>query len=136
MKRMRVQNIILVSILLFSCGFWGCSRKSEANLIVPRYTDTGGTIQAGVNETFMIVLPANPTTGYRWVLEEPVKNTVVQLFSSSYWEPMPPVPGKGGEDRRTFRGTGTGSTAIKLIYIRPWEPKKVEKRVTYEVTVQ
>jgi len=131
-----VRKITVLTVLLFLGLLWGCASKTEANMIVPKYTDSGGTIETQVDSRFMLVLPSNPTTGYSWQLAEPVKATIVRLYSSSYWEPMPPVPGKGGEERWTFQGTGKGQTTIKLIYVRPWEPKDISKRADYTVIVR
>jgi len=134
-----IREIVRVGLVIPFLGICiflgGCSTKSDANMTVPRYTEPG-TIVTRVDEQFMIALPANRTTGYSWQLAEPLNDTVVRLMSDSYWVPMAPRPGEGGEQRLTFRGMGAGQATIKLVYVRPWEPTRVEKRADFTVSVK
>ena len=51
--------ILLAVAILAICMVAGCGG-------VRTYTDSGQTIDVGVNQEFIIALESNPTTGYGW----------------------------------------------------------------------
>ncbi|MBA7564429.1 hypothetical protein ES708_06092 [subsurface metagenome] len=57
--------LILVTVaVIATCLVGGCVEE------VKTYTDSGQTIDIGVNQEFVIALGANPTTGYDWEVGE------------------------------------------------------------------
>jgi len=77
-------------------------------------------IEAEVGQEFAITLQANPTTGYRWQLAEPLDD-VLELVNSEYKGPETELVGAGGEEVWTFRGVCQGEAIVTLHYVRPWE---------------
>ncbi len=77
-------------------------------------------IEAEVGQEFAITLQANPTTGHRWQLAEPLDD-VLELVNSEYKGPETELVGAGGEEVWTFRGVCQGEAIVTLHYVRPWE---------------
>ena len=77
-------------------------------------------IVAHVESFFTITVPANRTTGYDWVLEDPLNAAVVRLRSKAY-VPSSGLPGAPGLETWTFSTYGRGRALISLKYVRPWE---------------
>ena len=77
-------------------------------------------IVAHVESFFTITVPANRTTGYDWVLEDPV-NPAVLRFRSKIYVRSNGLPGAPGLETWTFSTYGRGHALIALKYVRPWE---------------
>ena len=72
--------LILVTVAVIAiCLLGGCVRE------VKTYTDSGQTIDIGVNQEFVIALGSNPTTGYDWEvsLDEAMLVLVESIISDS-----------------------------------------------------
>ena len=89
---------------------------------VKTYTDSGQTIDIGVNQEFFIALGANPTTGYDW--EVSLDETILELVEKTYKlaeEAEHEIVGAGGVDYFRFKALKKGETEITMVYKRPWE---------------
>ena len=85
-------------------------------------------------QTFTLVLPANPTTGYEWSLTQ----TPPLLDAQSEYVPDPAAAGlAGGGGAETFLLTANkaGETALVFTYARPWESSDSDITLTYNVKV-
>lgn len=75
-------------------------------------------------QTFDVMLPANPTTGYQWAIKQYDK-TLFKLTDSQYITPKSKLIGAGGQMRFRFscvRGAMyPGSTTMQFRYSRSWE---------------
>jgi inhibitor of cysteine peptidase len=71
-----------------------------------------------VGDELALVLPENPTTGFRWEL---VSDGVpaCRLEGDEYRSPSG-LPGAGGTHQWRFRATQAGIGTIELRYRRPW----------------
>lgn len=78
-------------------------------------------IAARAGDEFVVTLPSNATTGYKWQLSGKPNSKVVTLVKSVYNAPAQAMPGKGGTEAWTFKAVGKGSTSFTLAYVRPWE---------------
>jgi inhibitor of cysteine peptidase len=120
MKRVLV---ILAMVLLTAPLLTGCG----AGKAVPTFTDSTQTINAKLNQEFIIALEANPTTGYDW---QPVFDSVfISQVKKDYQQDDnngQPLMGQGGTDYFTFKAIKTGEAKITLTYFRPWETPKTE----------
>lgn len=88
------------------------------------------------SEVFVVVLPANPTTGYQWTVTAYDKK-LFKMTNSRYIAPQTKLIGAGGKMTFTFeRLKGQSypqSTAMTFTYARSWEPKSA---MLQPVTVQ
>ena len=97
---------------------------------VKTYTDSGQTINIGVNQEFMIALDSNPTTGYSW--QESYDDSLLQLVGKSYEmgkAAKQGAVGAGGVEYFRFKALKTGKTEITLVYKRPWEEERLYEKV-------
>ena len=126
MKRL----LILVAVVAI-CMLAGCVGE------VKTYTDSGQTINIGVNQEFVIALGSNPTTGYMW--QESYDENMLELVEKTYElgkEAKEGMVGAGGVEYFRFKTLKTGETEITLVYKRPWEeptPEDVTKVFTVNI---
>jgi len=115
--------VLITMVLIATCLLAGCVR-------VETYTDSGQTIDIGVNQEFVIALGSNPTTGYDW--EVSLDETMLELVEKTYKLPEEAeheVVGAGGVDYFRFKALKAGETEITLVYKRTWEEEWVEQKI-------
>jgi predicted secreted protein/membrane-bound inhibitor of C-type lysozyme len=83
-------------------------------------TDNGSKISVSEGEAISLALTGNPTTGYLWELVS-VDRDVLAAGAEPVFTADSSLTGSGGKFKFRFTPLKTGSTAIKLIYHRPWE---------------
>ncbi len=86
-----------------------------------------------VNESFVITLKSNPTTGYRW--EADFDEEFLSLDKSEYIPDLPERIGSGGIETFTFTGLKIGTTGITMNYKRSWEEESIKTEV-FKVTIE
>ena len=122
--------LILVAVVAISLTA-GCIGE------VKTYTDSGQTIDIGVNQEFVIALGSNPTTGYGW--QESYDENMLELVEKTYKlgkEAEQGMVGAGGVEYFRLKPLKTGKTEITLVYKRPWEeptPQDVTKVFTINI---
>src|SRR5262249_45985894 len=82
--------------------------------------DNGKTIEICVDDTLVIRLDENPTTGYQWAMEEP-NEEVVALQSADYLRSRSAGVGGGGQRVWTLTAKKTGVVILRLKLWRAWE---------------
>ncbi len=126
MKRL----LILVAVVAI-CLLTGCVGE------IKTYTDSGQTVDIGVNQEFVIALGSNPTTGYSW--QESYDENILELAEKTYKpgeEAKQGLVGAGGVEYFRFKALKTGEAEITLVYKRPWEeptPQDVTKVFTVNI---
>ena len=97
-------------------------------------SDNGKTIPICVDDTVVIRLDENPTTGYQWAIEER-DEAEVALQSADYTRSRSAGVGGGGQRIWTFRAKRTGVVTLQLKLWRAWEgdPSIVER---FTITLQ
>ena len=99
--------------------------------------DNGKTVSILRFRTIRLSLSSNPTTGSSWQLISPEDRRVLRLYYTKYRPSGTKLAGAGGIEERKFRAMAPGSTAVKLIYIRPWERVKLPaKSFAVEIRVR
>ena len=94
-------------------------------------TDNGKQVTLSVGQVLAIRLPENPTTGYRWAVDEPSlpnKHTnVITLESANF--AMELTAGVGGSGVRTFmfKVVQTGITQLHLKLWHRWEQDIIDR---------
>jgi predicted secreted protein len=107
---------LLIPLLLSGCGFF----RSSADHTI------------GVSQPLSIVLPANFSTGYRWVLDPPLQTA--HLLDESYSSPS--LPGAPGKQTLCVVFPREGRFNLKFAYRRLWEPATVPAAQTTNFVVQ
>jgi len=85
------------------------------------FTNPFDLIRARVGETFVIVLDANPTTGYSWSVVDSGPARIVNV-GSAFLRPETGRVGAGGKQILLFRATSPGAAALTLRYVRAFDP--------------
>ena len=94
-------------------------------------TDAGRSRAAAPGDTVVVALDETPTSGYRWVVDafEPA----VLAVAGDEFTPSSSALGGGGAHRFRFDVVGAGSSRLRLILHRPWDPGSIVD--TFETTV-
>jgi inhibitor of cysteine peptidase len=131
----------LIAILLLS----GCATLSPTPTLPPTAetsntllepTDPTQLVTVKAGETFELVVPSNPSTGYHWNIVPELDENIVQFVEQNYMGEQPVMPGSGGVDVWTFRAVNVGETTIVLGYYPPSNPNEPEEVVTFSVHVE
>lgn len=70
-------------------------RRLEVPQLTLTHADKGKSFEARQNDVIILRLPENPTTGYRWALEE-MDEEILKLKDSDF--ALSPDSGIGGEE--------------------------------------
>ena len=95
--------------------------------------DVGHRIELSRDRPLDISLASNPTTGYRWEVEE-LDEKVLRQVGKAEFEPRSRLVGAPGVETLHFQAVGTGQTAVRLVYRRSWE-EDAEPLDTYSVGI-
>ena len=95
--------------------------------------DNNKSAQLVVGQRIQIRLPANPTTGYSWLLQSFPGCLVLVNFS--YAPGGKSVPGAGGTQAVEFLATSAGEGELKIGYRRPWEKSDIPAAKTFSLKV-
>lgn len=116
-------KVFLVAVLAICImGQLGC-------LYTP-FEPTTGSVKVKnikVNESFVITLKSNPTTGYSWNAD--FDENFLSLVLQEYVPDNENLVGSGGVEKFTFTGLEAGTTAITMNYKRPWEEESIETQI-------
>jgi len=96
-------------------------------------SDNGSAIELMVGQIFELELRENPTTGYRWEIEE--MGSELRKLPKEKYLPDSKAVGSGGRRTMEFEALKTGVTKVRLVERRPWETdvppvQKFEVRVS------
>lgn len=152
---MKIASIIAVALfgvgLVLGLGCGGDSGQATGPTPTPTHTptgqevwvteeDSGGTVTIGMEDSLIVALDSNPTTGFSWTLVSISNTSVVTNVSSEYIpDPTPtgePMVGSGGEEIWTFAPQAAGTSTIEMMYSRPWESVEPAARFNITVTVE
>ncbi|CAD5109128.1 protease inhibitor I42 family protein [Zestomonas carbonaria] len=91
-----------------------------------------------VGQTLTLSLPSNPTTGFRWQLQDAAPSVLHSLGPEVYSTPEDAgVVGGAGESIWRFQARTPGEGRLLLVYLRPWETDVAPaKRVECQVSVK
>lgn len=82
--------------------------------------ESGRSVTVPVGEVVSITLDGNPTTGYAWELTE-VDRAVLAPDPEPVYVADSALSGAGGKYTFRLQARAAGSTAVQLLYRRPWE---------------
>ena len=115
----------LVLLALAACGSGSEVKLDEG--------DDGSQVELTGGQTLEISLEGNPTTGYTWETAE-VDQNVLRQVGEPQFEADSDAVGSGGEQTLRFETVTSGSTTLKLVYVRPWE-EGIPPQETFSVQV-
>ena len=142
MKRILV--LPAIALLLTGCAAFSSTPTPTATLpptaetpsTLPEPTDHTQLITVKAGETFDLVVPANPSTGYHWQIIPELDEAIVQFVGQTYTAEQPVMPGSGGVDVWTFRAVNPGDTTVVLGYYAPDNETDPDEVVTFSLHVE
>jgi len=85
-------------------------------------SDNGGAVELSAGDELQVMLKANATAGYKWVLRE--SNPAVLRPDSGDFVSATGAIGSEGTETLNFKAIGAGRSLLKLSLIRPFEAGK------------
>ena len=137
----RISVLLIATIFLTSCATSSFTPTptlpptAETPNPLPEPTDHTQLIAVTASETFDLVLPSNPSTGYHWEIVPELDENLVEFVAQDYIAEEPIMPGSGGVDVWTFRALNAGDTTIVLGYYPPDNDTDPDETVTFSIHV-
>ena len=139
-ERLRVNRLLTAwaAGALLACGVSGCqsltaSQGGEVAAVAGRAT----SIRAG--EFLSVRLPANPSTGFAWVLRPWDEAVLTPSVPFNAVEPGPRGDGQVGTPGETvwrFSAGTAGAVTLTFDYRQPWSDAAAAQTATFPVTVR
>ncbi len=100
----------------------GCASQSKQNLTVEKQTACPLKMHNGQN--LILTLPSNPTTGYRWAIQDSAGGVLHALGPEVYRNPEDAgVVGAAGVSTWRFQAFAPGNGRLRLTSQQPWAPE-------------
>jgi inhibitor of cysteine peptidase len=94
---------------------------------------SGQTATVAPGDRLELRLDENPTTGFRWYIENDESGVLV-LENDAFTHPQDGVSGAGGTRDLVFKVAKQGQTRLRASYRRSWEAQKPPQQ-TFELAV-
>ena len=129
MKKL-IKVFVLISLLL--AALTACGSANEVKLDAG---DNGSQVELNTDQTLVISLDGNPTTGYTWEVAELDKGVLVQVGETEF-EPDSDAVGAGGMQVLRFEVVNSGQTDLELVYHRSWEDEDPADTFSVQMVVR
>jgi inhibitor of cysteine peptidase len=97
-------------------------------------SDGGRVLQATVGTRITIVLPENPTTGYRWSQPD-IAGPGLQLVEHTFRPPAVGPSGAGSQRRIVLLCAAQGDGVLSSQLVRSWQAGTPLRRFSVTITV-
>jgi inhibitor of cysteine peptidase len=100
--------------------------------------DDGGSFEIRAGGTITLALPANPSTGYAWEMDEadPETSLLEQLGEPSFVSDNPDDTGAAGTITYTLRAADPGEMVVRFVYLAPDATGEPGKTFEIHLTVR
>jgi inhibitor of cysteine peptidase len=99
-----------------------CATPSKQNVTVEKQSECPAKLNNGQN--LILILPSNPTTGYRWAIQDSAGGVLRALSPEVYSNPEDAgIVGSAGISTWRFQSFATGTGRLRLTYSQPWAPE-------------
>lgn len=109
--------VALVAVGLIALTQTGTTSSATATLGL---SEAGSTVTLEMGGELTVTLPANPSTGYGWVVTA-INPAVLTQIGEPEFSAESDLVGAGGTMTLHFEGTAVGQDSLQLDYLRPWE---------------
>ncbi|MCO7572050.1 protease inhibitor I42 family protein [Pseudomonas protegens] len=111
--------LALFSLALLSA----CASQPKQNVSVDNQNQCPLHLHNG--QTLTLTLPSNPTTGYRWAIQDSAGGILRKVSPEVYSNPEDTgLVGSGGQSTWRFQAFATGQGRLLLTYQQPWAPEE------------
>ena len=81
-------------------------------------------VQLKTGQNLILTLPSNPTTGYRWSIQDSAGGVLRSLSPEVYSNPEDAgLVGSAGQSTWRFQTFAAGNGRLRLTYSQPWAPE-------------
>ena len=129
---MSAQKVQLFVCLIICAALAACGTPGT-NPVALTQKDAGTTVHVKQGSIVNIQLEGNPSTGYTWEVA-PGGGGVLEQQGEPTFKADSTVLGSGGMVTLQFKAAQAGTSNLKLIYHRPFEPN-VAPLHTFQVTI-
>lgn len=99
-----------------------CAQQPRHNVDMQDQEDC--PVQLQVGQTLTLSLPSNPTTGYRWLVQNPASDILRVLGPEVYSQPEEAgLVGSAGISTWRLLTKAPGEGHLVLVYQQPWAPQ-------------
>lgn len=99
-----------------------CTTQPKQNLTVEKQSVCPAKLHNG--QTLILSLPSNPTTGYRWAIQDSAGGVLRALGPEVYSNPEDAgVVGAAGVSTWRFQAFTNGTGRLRLTSQQPWAPE-------------
>ncbi|MEB0044969.1 MULTISPECIES: protease inhibitor I42 family protein [unclassified Pseudomonas] len=99
-----------------------CATQPKQNVTVEKQSECPAQLNSGQN--LIVSLPSNPTTGYRWSIQDSAGGVLRALSPEVYRNPEDSgIVGSAGISTWRFQAFAAGAGRLRLTYSQPWEPE-------------
>ena len=99
-----------------------CAQQPLQNVALDKQSQCPIKLVAGQHLT--LTLPSNPTTGYRWLVQNPAPGVLKSLGPEVYSNPEDAgLVGGAGQSVWRFVAQTPGDGHLLLVYQQPWSPE-------------
>ncbi|WP_457969509.1 protease inhibitor I42 family protein [Pseudomonas sp. R4-84] len=110
--------LVPVSLALLSA----CATLPKHNVTVEKQSQCPVQLKSGQN--LILSLPSNPTTGYRWSIQDSAGGVLKGLGPEVYRNPEDAgIVGAAGVSTWRFQAFDAGTGRLRLTYQQPWAPE-------------
>lgn len=112
-----------------------CAHQPSQIVSLEDQKDCPVTLKSG--QTLILMLPSNPTTGYRWLMQQPAPAIISPLGPEVFNNPENMgVVGTSGQSVWRYKAASAGTGHLKMVYQQPWAPEvKPERAFDCSITV-
>ncbi|MEE4673871.1 protease inhibitor I42 family protein [Pseudomonas alliivorans] len=110
-----------------------CAQTPKNIVSIDSQSDCPLSLEAG--QTLILTLPSNPTTGFRWLTQNPAQDILRSLGPEVYDGGSKEMIGSGGESVWRFKATQAGSGHLLMVYRQPWAPE-VAPEQTFDCSIK
>jgi len=118
-------SLAIVAILLSACGGGTVISGEDMN---------GKNVSVIKGNELTVKLEGNPTTGYSWILVEGLDTSILKSMGDPEYKSESNMAGAGGTYTFKFKAVDSGTTPLKLVYLRTWETGVAPLKI-FELTV-
>lgn len=99
-----------------------CAHTPPHNVNLQAQSECPLQLQTG--QMLTLTLPSNPTTGYRWLMQDPAASVLHSLGPEVYSNPENSgLVGGAGQSVWRFQVQAAGVGHLILVYQQPWAPE-------------
>ncbi|WP_417693877.1 protease inhibitor I42 family protein [Pseudomonas sp.] len=99
-----------------------CATQPKHNVTVEKLSQCPVQLTNGQN--LILNLPSNPSTGYRWAIQDSAGGVLKALGPEVYRNPEDAgIVGAAGVSTWRFRAFAAGTGRLRLTYQQPWAPE-------------